>query len=49
MKSIKNQEVTCVNCWGHQEYSGIVINKEINVIAQFTPSFILAFVKKYYK
>ena len=47
MKSIRNQEVECVNCWGHQEYNGIAVTKEVDIFSQFTPSFILAFVKKY--
>lgn len=47
MKSIKNHKIECANCWGHQEYSGIAINKEVDIFSQFTPAFIIAFVKKH--
>ncbi len=49
MKSIKNQNVQCANCWGHQEYDGIAIQKQVDIFSQFTPAFIMTFVKKYIK
>lgn len=39
---------TCGNCWGHQEWDGQAIDKEVDRTKSASAGFILKFVKKYF-
>ena len=40
-------EIECGNCWGHQEWNGVVCQKQLKRIDKNQDGFILKFVKKY--
>jgi len=51
MKNSKCQNVKdtnqCGNCWGHQEYDNISIDKDLKYQPTGSQAFILRFVEKY--
>ncbi len=42
-----NLEISCGNCWGHQEYSNEYVGKSIDHTRDKKDNFISRFVKKY--
>jgi hypothetical protein len=43
----KNAEVSCGNCWGHQEYIEGYVDKAIDLTKDHNKNFISKFVRKY--
>lgn len=41
--------IECPNCWGHQEWNGVICDKQPKRTPEKKDGFILAFVKKYIK
>ena len=45
--STENAEISCGNCWGHQEYLEGYVNKTIDLHRGQDENFITKFVRKY--
>ena len=44
---LKTNEIECGNCWGYQEWNGIVCEKQQKRTSKTLDGFIIKFVKKY--